>query len=99
MQIKLCICALEWPQGQCGSFGFVRLSLSLTAPTGYWQTLEKPFTVQTNSEAAKAGPMSWELGLKQAAHKNEQERLFQCLRTAGGLFSNCPAVTHKHNMH
>lgn len=85
--------------GQCGSFGSVRLSLSLfvleSAPTGPWQTPEKPFTGQANSEGAKEGPISWELSLKQAAHKKkEQGRLFQCLRTAGGLFNGCPTVTH-----
>ncbi len=65
-------------QGQCGTFGSVSLSLSLfvfeSAPTGPWQTPEKPFTVHAVSEQAKEGPISWELSLKQAAHKKKKEQ-------------------------
>lgn len=82
--------------GKCGSFGSVSLSLSLfvfeSAPTGPWQTPKKPFTVQAISGQAKEGLISWELSLKQAAHKKRAGEAVSVFKN--GLFNGCPTLTY-----
>ncbi len=74
--------------------------LSLNRPPLALGRLQRShFTVQAIWTSQRRGQFhgNW-VWSRQCIKKNEQGRLFQCLKAAGGLFNGCPTVTHTHTL-